>query len=78
MVRTACTEHQCLYKGDLYLYFYGRTYTHFVSLSLSLLTSKSATSKLQANITLVWMFRAELTEIDYSEFSIMLSKQQLT
>ena len=22
MDRTACTEPQCLYKGDLYLYFY--------------------------------------------------------
>jgi len=30
MGRTACTEPQCLYKGDLYLYLSACTRVHFV------------------------------------------------
>ena len=33
MGRTACTEPQCLYKGDLYLYLYRQTLQHSPALN---------------------------------------------
>jgi len=36
MGRTACTEPQCLYKGDLYLFFYLYGVTHLNSCAVAL------------------------------------------
>jgi len=38
MGHTACTQPQCLYKGDLYLYFYLPSYSLFIDSLLPSLT----------------------------------------